>query len=303
MKMNQLPKTNLSVSSICLGTMTFGSPVGEADAVKMVHYAYDKGINFIDTANMYEGYSRFVGSSGGVAEEIVGKAVAGRRGDFVVATKVGMKVGDAPEDEGTSAAAILKHLDISLKRMNTDYVDLYYLHKPDPSSCLLETLQALSEAIKAGKILHYGTSNYSGEQMAELLKLADENDLPRPVITQPGMSILKQDVCADLLPLCEKEQIAAVPYQILQGGLLTGKYKRGQEIPTDSRKAEKEGWVWELNDELFDKLEAIEADAKASGLSMTQYAIRWTLRQPAVISGIIGAKRLEQIDQAVAGAA
>lgn len=299
MEDRRIANTSIEVSPICLGTMTFGTPVSKEDAVKMMHYAYDKGVNFVDTANMYEGYSRSPGSPGGVAEEIVGKAIAGRRGDFVVGTKVGMKVGVAAEDEGTSAAAIRKHLDLSLRRLGTDYIDLYYLHKPDPASSLLESIQALSEAIRAGKILHYGTSNFNAEQMEEVLRVADGNGLPRPVITQPGMSMLKQDAVADLLPLCEREQIAVTPYQILQSGLLTGKYKRGQDVPSDSRKAEKEGWVWEFNDELFDKLEAIEADAGAAGQSMTQYAIGWMLRQPAVVSAVVGVKRADQLDEAI----
>ena len=299
MKLNRIPRTELDVSAICLGTMTFGTPVGEADAVRLVHYALDQGINFIDTANMYEGYARSLGSSGGVAEEIVGKAVAGRRDDFIVATKVGMKVGEAPEDEWTGPAAIHKHLDLSLQRMGIDCVDIYYLHKADPNTPLVDTLSALDEVIKAGKVRYFGVSNYSAEQLAEMLEVADANGLPRPVIVQPGMSLLKQDVCTDLLPLCEKKEIAAAPYQVLQGGLLTGKYKRGAGIPEGSRKSEKAGWVWDLEDELFDKLEAIEADADEIGLSMTQYAIRWTLEQPSVISPIIGVKRTSQIDDAV----
>ena len=299
MEKRQIPKTDLKVSVVCLGTMTFGTPVGEKDAVRLVRYAFDKGINFIDTANMYEGYARVVGSSGGVAEEIVGKAIAGRRSDFIVATKGGMKVGNAPEDEGTSPAAIKKHLDLSLKRMGTDYVDIYYLHKPDPDTPLVDTLKALDKVIKAGKILHYGISNYSAEQTAQLLKTADENGLPRPVIHQPGMSLLNQDVCTDLLPLCEREKIAVAPYQVLQGGLLTGKYRRGAQLPSDSRKAEKDGWVWKLTDELFDKLEEIEVKAKKTGLTMTQYALQWALQQPAVVSPVVGVKRTGQIDDAV----
>lgn len=295
-----IPNSTMEVSPICLGTMTFGTPVSEADSIRLIQYAYDRGINFIDTANMYEGYARVPGSAGGVAEQIVGKAVSGRRGDFVIATKLGMKVGDTPEDEGTSAAAIRKHLELSLRRLGTDYVDIYYLHKPDPDTSLLETLQELNAAIEAGKILSYGTSNYNGEQMAELLKVADANGLPRPVITQPGMSLLKQDAMSDLLPLCEKEGIAVAPYQVLQGGLLTGKYRRGQDTPAGSRAAEKAGWVWERSEELFDKLEAIEAEANAYGLTMTQYAIRWATRQPAVVSAIVGVKRTEQLDAAIA---
>jgi len=303
MEKRTIPNTNLEVSTICLGTMTFGTPVGEADAIRLVHYAAAVGINFIDTANMYEGYTRHPGSAGGVAEKIVGKAVAGRRGDFVIATKVGMKVGEAPEDEGTSPAAIRKHLDLSLGRLGIDCLDLYYLHKPDPDTPLVDTLNALDAAINAGKIRHFGVSNYSAEQLSELLSVADANSLTRPVIIQPGMSYLKQDACGDLLPLCAKEGIAAAPYQVLQGGLLTGKYRRGEGIPAGSRKEEKDGWVWDLNDDLYDKLEAIEKDAGAAGLTMTQYAIRWALEQPAVISPVVGVKRESQVDDTVAAVA
>ncbi|MBT3272164.1 MAG: aldo/keto reductase [Spirochaetales bacterium] len=300
MKLRTIPNTTIEVSTICLGTMTFGTPVAEAEAVRLVHYASDKGINFIDTANMYEGYARYAGSAGGVAEEIVGKAIAGRRGDFIVATKVGMKVGETAEDEGTSAAAIRKHLELSLRRLGVDYIDLYYLHKPDPNTPIFETLTALNDVIKAGKIRHFGVSNYSAEQLSNLLSIADANGLPRPVIIQPGMSLLKQDICEDLLPLCMKEGIAAAPYQVLQGGLLTGKYRRGRGVPAGSRKAEIDNWVWDLEDDLFDKLEAFENDADSAGLAITRYAIKWALNQPAVISPIIGVKREEQVDDAVA---
>ena len=283
-----------------MGTMTFGTPVGHDEAVKLVHYAYNKGINFIDTANMYEGYNRYIGSAGGVAEEIIGKALAGRRDDFVLATKVGNKVGEAPEDEGSSPAAIAKHLDLSLKRMGTDCVDIYYLHRPDESTPMINILQALQEVIKTGKIRYYGISNYSAEQTSALLAVADKNGFPRPVIHQPAMSYLTQDTLSDLLPLCKKEHIAVAPYRVLESGLLTGKYRRGQAIPADSRKADKDSWVWDLNDTLFDKIEAFEAEANEIGLPMAQYAIRWALDQAAVVSAIIGVKRTEQIDEAVA---
>lgn len=134
MQFTTLPGTGISVSRLCLGTMTFGSPVAEPDAIRLVHDAAELGVNFIDTANMYEGYNRFAGSAGGVAEEIVGKAVAARRADFVVATKLGMKVGDTPVDENTSPEAIRVQLRRSLRRINTDYIDLYYLHRYDPNT-------------------------------------------------------------------------------------------------------------------------------------------------------------------------
>ncbi len=299
MEQRQIPKTDLNVSVICLGTMTFGTPVVEADAIKLTQWAVDNGINFIDTANMYEGYARYLGSAGGVAEEILGKALKDRRKQVVLATKVGMKVGKAAEDEGTSPAAIGKQLDKSLQRLDTDFVDIYYLHKPDPDVPLAEIIGALKEQIDNGKIRHYGISNYSTEQMAELLKVADANNLPRPVIHQPPYSLLKPDVEKDLLPLCEKEQIAAAPYQVLQGGLLTAKYVRGKTAPADSRTAEQPDWMPELNDELFDKLEAIEADAKAKNRTLLAHTLKETLARPAVVSLILGVKRIDQIESLI----
>ena len=287
---------DMKVSSICLGTMTFGTPVGESDAIKLIHSAIDEGVNFIDTANMYEGYARHIGSAGGVAEEILGKALAGKHDKVVLATKVGMKVGDQPEDEGTSPAAIRKQLEKSLKRLDTETIDIYYLHKPDPETPLEQTLITLDEVIREGKIRYYGISNYSADQLKKLLETADKNGLPRPVICQPPLSLLRQDVLADLIPLCKKENISVIPYQVLQGGVLTGKYRRGQKIPEGSRKAEKPQWVSvELNDELFDKLEAMEALAMKKNMTLAQYVVSWTLFLSNVVSVIIGAKRIEQI--------
>ncbi len=318
MELRSIPKTDLKVSPICLGTMTFGTPVGEADAIRIVHWALDHGVNFIDTANMYEGYTRSAGSTGGVAEEILGQALKGRRDEAVVATKVGMKVGDAPEDDGTSAEAIRVQLDRSLQRLQTDYVDLYYLHRPDPASDMAETLGALDEAIQQGKIRYYAVSNYTSRHLEELLEIADENDLPRPVVVQPFFNLLNPEstlefpypglekmefrVQDELLPLCEREQIGVVPYRILNSGVLTGKYRRGQEPPAGSRASEKPSWLPELTDELFDRLEEIEQAATAQGLTMVQYAIRWVLEQPAVVAAIVGVKRTEQLEEAIAAA-
>ena len=300
MQTRRIPKIDREVSTLCLGTMTFGTPVAEDDAIRIVHWAIDHGVNFIDTANIYEGYARYLGSPGGVAERLLGKALAGRRDRVVLATKVGMKVGSAPEDEYTSPAAIGKQLDASLRRLATDFVDIYYLHRPDPETPLPEILGALSEAIAGGKVRHYGVSNYSADQLAGLLKVADENSLPRPVIHQPPYSLLMPDVAEDLLPLCEREHVAAAPYQVLQQGLLTGKYRRGQDLPVGSRKAEKDGWVWELSDELFDRIERLEAEAEARGRGLLQHALLEALAQPPVVSLVIGAKRIEQIEELIA---
>ena len=299
--MNRIPKTEISVSPVTLGTMTFGSPVAFDDAVKLTQYALLHGVNHIDTANMYEGYNRVAGSAGGVAEEIVGAAMCGMsRGKVIVSTKVGMKVGTEPEDEGTSAKAIAKQLDASLKRLNTDYIDLYYLHRFDGNVAAEEILRAMQSAVFAGKIRYYGVSNYSAEQLRALLAAADALHLPRPVVCQPPLSMLKQDTLGELIPLCAAQDIAVIPYQIYQGGLLTGKYKRGMEPPKGSRAEEKPAWLASPDDTLYDKLEAIESAAKAHGISMSAYALRWTLEQPAVVSAIVGVKSEKQLDDAVA---
>lgn len=299
--MNRIPGTEINVFPITLGTMTYGSPVAFDEAVKLTQYAVSCGINLIDTANMYEGYNRYAGSAGGVAEEIVGRALRGLpHSGVAVATKVGMKVGAAPEDEGTSPAAIRKQLDNSLRRLGMDCVDLYYLHRPDESVPPADIIGALSDAQRAGKIRYYGVSNYSAEQLAALLRAADEAHLPRPVACQPPLSYLKQEALAHLLPLCAAEDIAVIPYQIYQGGLLTGKYRRGEAAPAGSRAAEKPEWMMRLDDALFDRIEAFAAAAQSHGKSMSQYAVRWTLEQPAVVSAIIGVKTVAQIDDAVA---
>ncbi len=298
--MNRIPKTEISVSPVTLGTMTYGAPVAFADAVKLTQYALSRGVNHIDTANMYEGYNRYAGSAGGVAEEIVGAAVRDMaRADVIISTKVGMKVGEAPEDEGTSAAAIEKQMDASLNRLKTDYIDLYYLHRFDANVGTSEILLALKKAISAGKIRYYGVSNYSADQLKALLAAADENHLPRPVVCQPPLSLLKQDALNELIPLCAAEDIAVIPYQIYQGGLLTGKYKRGMEPPKGSRAEEKPTWLATPDNTLFDKLENFEREARAHGISMSTYALRWILEQPAVVSAIVGVKNEQQVNDAL----
>ncbi len=299
----RIPGTELRVSRICLGTMTFGSPVGEEDAVRLVRYALDEhNINFIDTANMYEGYNRYAGSAGGVAEEIVGKAVRGARDRFVVATKVGMKVGTEPVDENTSPEAIRVQLRRSLKRMGTDYVDVYYLHRFDPDTEPQAIARAMGDELRAGTIRAWGVSNYTAPQLAALLEAARRENVPAPALCQPALSLLNRAALDDMLPLCEKENIGVVPYQVLQGGVLTGKYKRGAAAPEGSRLAEKPEWLKPFTDEVYNVLAECERAAEAAGVSMTQHALRWALAQPAVVSALIGVKRTEQIDEAAKAA-
>ena len=291
-----IPNTNLAVSTLCLGTMTFGTPVGEADAIRLTHWALDQGINFIDTANMYEGYTRFVGSPGGVSEQILGKALRGRWQQVVVATKVGMKIGPADDDQGLGRKHVLREIDRSLQRLQCDAVDLYYMHKPDPDTQLAESIQAFDDLITAGKIRHWAISNFSAPEIEGVLLACDQNGWRRPVALQPPYSLLKRDIEADVLPLCRREQIALVPYQVLQGGLLTGKYGRGEPPPAGSRQVEKPEWTYRLSDELFNQLEQIETAARARGRSLVQHALLALLEQPPVVSLIVGVKRVGQLE-------
>lgn len=295
-----IPHTNFNASALNLGTMTFGSPVAEKEALYLMELALDLGINLLDTANMYEGYNRSIGSAGGMAETIIGKLPTAKRDQFILATKAGMNVGDGPLNSGTSAPAIRFQLEQSLKRLQSDHVELFYLHRFDPDCDLTETIAELAQLIAEGKIRHYGISNYSASQLRDLLTLADANGLPRPVIIQPPLSLLQTEALDQLLPLCENEQIAVTPYQIYQGGLLTGKYQRNAPIPANSRKAERNDWVWDLDETLFDQIDHFTQKAQKRGLTLPQYALQWTLEQPGVVSALIGVKTPEQLKAAVA---
>ncbi len=301
MELRPLGSSGLLVSPICLGTMTFGTPVPEADAIRLVHESIDMGINFIDTANVYEGYDRVLGSAGGVAEEITGKAIADRRDSVVLATKVGAPLGSGPQDRGLSPLHIEREIEASLKRLGTDVIDLYIIHWPDRHTPLESTLEALDRVVRQGKARYIGVSNHSAAQLCQLLWLAEKHDWVRPVSSQIPFSFLRRAFQHDL-PFCEEFSIGVTPYQSLQGGLLTGKYRRGEEPPSGSRAAEKPEWVWARDDAMFDKLEGLEALAAEIDTTPARYALAWTLAQPAMSSLVVGAKRSEQVADAVAAA-
>lgn len=287
----------IKMPALTLGTMTFGTPVAKEEAIRIVHHAADIGMTHIDTANMYEGYARVPGSAGGVAEEIVGAAVKGARGKYLISTKVGMKVGSGPYDDMTSPGAIHEQLTRSLRRMGTDYVDIYYAHRFDPETAPQGIAAAMGEEIKAGRVRAWGVSNYTADQLSALIKAAAEVGAPVPVFCQPALSLLRDDALGGLLPLCAANGIAVIPYQVLQGGLLTGKYRRGERLPEGSRADEKPDWMPEMDAPLFDALEALAAEATSKGLTLAQHAVAWVLRQKGVVSAILGAKRPEQLDE------
>lgn len=298
MQLRPLGSSGLLVSPICLGTMTFGTPVAEQDAIRLIHASLDLGINFIDTANAYEGYARYLGSPGGVAEEIVGKALSDRRDRAIVATKVCAPVGPGAQDRGLSAVHVLRELDRSLRRLRTDVIDLYIIHWPDKYVPLEVTLRAIETGVQQGKIRYFGASNHSAAQLCEMLWLADRSQLARVVSSQIPFSLLRREFQHDL-PFCQRQGIGVTPYQSLQSGLLTGKYRRGQAPPADSRAAEKPDWIWKQDDALFHKLEALAGLGKEAGISPTHYALAWTLAQPAMSSLIVGVKSLAQVREAI----
>jgi len=301
MESRKLGSSGILVSPVCLGTMTFGSPVEKADAIQLIHGAMDLGVNFIDTANVYEGYERKLGSAGGVGEEILGEAIRDRRDRVVVATKVGSPNGPGPQDAGLSPVTIHRELDRSLRRLKTDFIDLYIIHWPDAKTPLETTLQAMEAAVKMGKIRAFGVSNHYAWQLCELLWIADKRSWPRAVSSQIPFSMLKRHF-QNYLEFCAGHDIGVTPYQILEGGLLTGKYRRGQAIPKGSRMKEHPAWIPEPDEAIYDQLEATGALADEAGLNIAQYVTAWTLAQPAMASVIVGAKRLEQIEDAVKGA-
>ena len=294
-----LGSSGLLVSPICLGTMTFGNPVAEADAIRLVHESIDLGINFIDTANVYEGYDRVLGSPGGVAEEITGRAIADRRDRVVLATKVGGPIGPGPQHRGLSALHIEREVERSLMRLGTDVIDLYIVHWPDRSTPLETTLEALDRIVRQGKARYVGVSNHSAAQICELLWLAERHNWVRPVSSQVPFSFLRRAFEHEL-PFCADHDIGVTPYQSLQGGLLTGKYRRGEDPPADSRAAEKPQWVWDRDDAMYDQLESLEALAAEIDTTPARYALAWALTRPAMTSLVIGAKRIDQVADAVA---
>jgi aryl-alcohol dehydrogenase-like predicted oxidoreductase len=234
-----------------------------------------------------------------VAEEILSKAIAGRRDEVIVATKVGMKIGPNDYDMGLSRKHVLREVDRSLARMKTDYIDLYYMHKPDPNTPLEESVKTFEDLVTNGKIRYWGVSNITADQLGAMLKLCDDNGWHRPVAIQPAYSYLKRDIEKDLLPLCQQERISVIPYQVLQGGLLTGKYHRNEPIPANSRQLEKPEWTMPLDDKMFDTLENIEKEGKALGRSLLQHALLSLLEKPMVVSLIVGIKNEAQLDNLV----
>ncbi|UOQ87368.1 aldo/keto reductase family protein [Gracilibacillus salinarum] len=293
MQYRHLGNTGLKVSEISLGSwLTYGGYVAEKNAEASIDKAYELGINFFDTANVY---------MRGEAEKVVGRALRKYpRSSYVLATKVFGKMGDGPNDQGLSRKHIMEQCDASLQRLGLDYVDLYYCHRYHPDTPIEETLRALDDLIRQGKVLYIGVSEWTAEQMTEAIHLADQKLLDRIVVNQPNYSMLHRNIEQEIIPVSEKHGIGQVVFSPLAQGILTGKYKKGASIPSDSRAAQDNiNLSRKLTDDNLERVEALKNVAANENLSLAQLAIAWILRQPNVSSALIGASRPEQIEENV----
>jgi aryl-alcohol dehydrogenase-like predicted oxidoreductase len=284
-----LPNTNLKVSRVSFGTMTFGSQTDEAVARRMLDLCFDSGINFIDTANIY---------NKGLSETIVGKLLKGCRDKAILATKVRGKMGDRPDESGLSRAAIRKAIDCSLQRLQTDYVDLYYLHQPDYDVPIAETLIAMDELVKAGKVRYLAISNFAAWQVAEIHCVSQKNGYQPPFISQPMYNMLARAIEDEYLPFCRQYGVAVVPYNPLAGGLLTGKQSRESKPIAGSRFDGNKMYLdryW--HDDDFDAVDELKTIARDAGKTIVELALQWVLSQEQVDSVILGASKLDQLEE------
>src|SRR5947209_4928519 len=289
MEYRLLPHTDLKVSRVSFGTMTLGSQADEASAARMVDQCLDAGINFFDTANMY---------NKGKSEEMLGKILAGRRQSLVLASKVRHKMGEAPDDVGLSRAAIRKAAEASLRRLRTDYLDVYYLHQPDYDVPIEETLEAMNELVRAGKVRYLAVSNYAAWQVSEILWISEKNGFKPPYISQPMYNLLARGIEEEYLPFAKRFGVAVVPYNPLAGGLLTGKHSQDKAPPPGSRfdgSPLYRGRYW--HEDYFAAVEELRGIARDAGMTLVELSLRWLLSRPQVDSVILGASCPEQLDE------
>jgi aryl-alcohol dehydrogenase-like predicted oxidoreductase len=295
MEFRSLGRTGLKVSQHCLGAMMFGSwgnPDHEA-CVAMIHRALDAGVNFIDTADMY---------ALGESEQIVGQALKGRRDDVVLATKFWNPMGDLPNQRGGSKRWVHQAVEDSLRRLDTDYIDLYQMHRPDTEAELDETLGALSDLVHQGKVRYLGSSTFPAETIVEAQWVAERRNRERFVCEQPPYSILNRGIERAVLPTCQRYGMGVIVWSPLASGMLTGKYRRGQKAARGSRLNRSFGINSEFDERRYAVVDALDAVAAAAGLTLTHLAIAWTVEHPAVTAAIIGPKTPEQLDDLLGAA-
>jgi len=292
MELRTLGRTGVQVSALCLGAMMFGewgNPDHE-ESVRIIQRALDAGINFVDTADVY---------SGGESEEIVGKALGGRRDDVVLATKIHGSMGTDPNRRGNSRRWIISECEASLRRLGTDWIDLYQIHRPDPDCDIDETLGALSDLVHQGKVRYVGSSTFPAAQIVEAQWVAERRGRERFVCEQPPYSILVRAVERAVLPTCERFGMGVIPWSPLNGGWLTGRVRKGADVPA-SHRAARVPLRYDLslpgNQQKVEAAEALAQLAERAGISLVHLAIAFVLRHPAVTAAIVGPRTMDQLE-------
>ncbi|MBM7660132.1 voltage-dependent potassium channel beta subunit [Bacillus mesophilus] len=295
MEYRRLGRTGLKVSEISLGSwLTYGNSTEKDTAAAVIDKAYELGINSFDTANVYVT---------GEAEKIVGEALAKYpRESYVLATKVFWPMGEGPNDRGLSRKHVFEQLHASLKRLQMDYVDIYYCHRYDPETPIDETLRTIDDMVRQGKVLYVGVSEWTAAQIVEGLGVSDRYLLDRIVVNQPQYHMFNRYIETDIIPTSEKNGISQIVFSPLAQGVLTGKYKRGQSLPAGSRATDPSSNMYMnpyLQEDVLMKVEKLEGLAKELDLSLSQLALAWILRHPSVASALVGASKPQQIEENV----
>ena len=288
MKFVNLGRTGAKVSPLCLGCMNFGWGTEMDDSIAILNRALEAGLNFWDTADVY---------GKGNSETIVGKALEGRRDQVFLATKVHGRMGDGPNDEGNSRLHIIKGCEDSLRRLNVEHIDLYQIHRPQSDMAIDETLRALDDLVRAGKVRYIGTSTFAAYQIVESLWASEKWGLNRFVCEQPPYNLLDRRIERELIPVCQSYGIGVIPWSPLAGGMLTGKYRRDAEAPAGSRYAEgkfRNGKP--VSDATWDVIEGVRALCEEKNVSMDAFALAWVGAQAGVTSPIIGPGSMEQLE-------
>ena len=302
MEFRRLGRTGLKVSTICLGTMQFGWSADAATGHAIMSRAIELGCNFIDTADIYSRWAD--GNDGGVSEQIIGDWLAAgsvRREDVVIATKVRGQMGDGPNDQGLSRLHIMNSVENSLRRLQIDYIDLYQVHWPDTETPLDETLAALTDLVRLGKVRYIGCSNYPAWLLAKSLWVSDVKNLTRFDSLQPHYSLVhRAEFERELQPLCLDQGVGVIPYSPLAAGFLTGKYRRDTPLP-ESKRADGVRNRY-MNEKGFTAVDKLEEIGQAHNATIAQTAIAWVLANPAVSSAIIGANSIGQLEDTLGGA-
>ena len=287
MEFRYLGNSGLRVSTLCLGTMDFGSTMTDSDAAKCINLARKHQINFIDCADAY---------SDGNAEKLLGKLLKRDRDSWVLATKVGQQDGPPERKMGLSRKWIMSAIDASLKRLGTDYVDIYYMHHRDRSTPLSESVAAMGDVVKSGKATYWGFSNHHGWEVAEIMRLCDQLGAPRPVVSQPMYNMVMRQPENDHLPACEYYGLGVAPFSPLARGALTGKYTQGKKPPKGSRGARGDASVLtrDLTPEVYSVLETLKNHCKKRGMTPADFATLWVLNNKIVTSVIAGPRTASQ---------